>query len=148
MGVTIVRQAAVCAVVSLSLLFAVACQRGALKGPPPGQHHGKESKRVFAVYIYTEGNQCFADWPVATLWKTEQQTVDWISDDDGEYTVDFGQGHNGSPFAAPTFHVLKDKDAPSGDLTQSGKYYDYAIRSGDANGNICKPPSDPGLYVK
>ena len=85
---------------------------------------------------------------MATLWKSEQQTVDWISDDDGEYTVDFGQGHNGSPFGTSTFHVLKDQDAPSGDLTQSGKYYDYAIRSGDANGKICKPPSDPGLYVK
>jgi hypothetical protein len=76
--------------------------------------------------------------------------VTWVSDDGGDYTVDFRLGANGSPFSQPTFYVPKNGEKPSGDLTQSGKYYDYGIRAGDATGKICKPSTDPdpGLYVK
>ena len=141
---------AVHAVVFVTLLFAVACRQGALKEPPPGQHHGKDNNRVFSVYIYTPDqahpDQCLADWPVATLWKDLHQTVDWVSDDGGEYTVDFTKGQNGSPFADKKFPVPANGHVPSKDLTQSGKYYEYAIEN--ANGNVCKDPSDPGLYVK
>jgi hypothetical protein len=108
---------------------------------------------VFSIYLYVDPahpDQCFIDWPVATLWKTANQTVNWVSDDGGEYTVDFTLGHNQSPFSQLTFHVLNNGVTPSGDLTQSGKYYDYGIRAGDATGKICKPSKDPdpGLYVK
>jgi hypothetical protein len=147
--VTIVKRNAVHAAVFVTLLFAVACRQGALKEPPPGQHHGKDNNRVFSVYIYTPDqahpDQCLADWPVATLWKDLHQTVDWVSDDGGEYTVDFS-GPNHSPFTGTKFHVRANDHKASGDLIQSGKYYEYAIEN--ANGKVCKDPSDPGLYVK
>ena len=109
----------------------------------------KRTGECSGLYVYTDPDhpaECYVDWPVATLWKSKGQTVKWVSDDGREYHVDFTQGHNGSPFAQTTFHVPSNGVVPSGPLTQSGKYYDYAIR--DANGRICKPPSDPGLNVK
>jgi hypothetical protein len=136
---------------TLTLVFPPACKRSVFT-PGPGQHVGQQDKRVFSVYLYTDPahpDQCLADWPVATLWQSKHQTVKWISDDDKDYFVDFTQGHNGSPFAQMTFVVPKHGAKPSGDLIQSGKYYDYAIRAGtSANAPVCKPPSDPGLYVK
>jgi hypothetical protein len=147
------KQHAVLAGLAIALVSLSACRTGYVKEPPPGQHHGKEDKRVFSIYLYVDPahpDQCFIDWPVATLWKTANQTVNWVSDDGGEYTVDFTLGHNQSPFSQLTFHVLNNGVTPSGDLTQSGKYYDYGIRAGDATGKICKPSKDPdpGLYVK
>lgn len=139
------------AVLALTVVAASGCRQIQVKETPPGRHHGREDKRVFAVYVYSDpdhSEQCLVDWPIATLWKSAHQTMKWVSDDGGQYTVDFAQGHNGSPFSAGTFVVPGGGEIPSGDLTQSGKYYDYAIRSGDASGKICKPPSDPGLYVK
>jgi hypothetical protein len=142
-------------VILASLAFAIvslpSCRQTRFT-PGPGQHHGQDEKRVFWVYLYTDPDhpdQCLADWPVATLWKGKHQTVTWVSDDHRDYFVDFTQGHNGSPFGQTTFLVPKNGARSSGDLIQSGKYYDYAIRAGtDANALICKPPSDPGLYVK
>ena len=146
------KQRAVLAGLAVALVSISACRQAKLvREPGPGQHHGKEDKRVFSIYVYTDPNypdQCLVDWPGATLWKSAHQTVKWLSDDGGEYTVDFTLGHNGSPFSQPTFHVPKNGVAPSGDIIQSGKYYDYGVRSGDANGKICKPASDPGIYVK
>ena len=135
----------------LGIVSVPACKQG-FSTPGPGQHVGQQDKRVFSVYLYTDPghpDQCLADWPVATLWLSKHQTVKWVSDDDKDYFVDFTQGHSGSPFAQTTFAVPKNGVKPSGDLVQSGKYYDYAIRAGtDANAPVCKPPSDPGLYVK
>src|SRR5262249_9586941 len=94
----------------------------------PGEHHGQEQGRVFEVYIYTgptDSSHCYADASVVTLWKTLDQRVKWISDDDKEYFVDFNMGHNGSPFADKTFPVPAHGDKASGKLTQSGQYYDY-----------------------
>ena len=117
----------------------------------PGQHHGQQNGRTFNVYIYTDPtdtSHCYADASVVTLWKTEDQRVKWISDDDKEYFVDFNLGHNGSPFVEKTFPVPAHGDKASGKLTQSGQYYDYGIRAGNtAQGTICKPSSDPGIYV-
>jgi hypothetical protein len=112
--------------------------------------------REFRIYIYADPahtGQCLVDWPVATLWKSARQTVTWVSDDGGEYTVDFNMGLvRQSPFSKPTFNVPKNGEKPSGyltDLAQSDKYYDYGIK--DENGTPCKKAStdpDPGLYVK
>ena len=149
------KQHAVLAGLVIALVSLSACRSALVQEVPPGQHYGKRDHRVFWIYIYTDvpshPDQCFVDWPVATLWKNANQTVKWVSDDDREYTVDFGLGGNGSPFSQPTFHVLKHGVTPSGDLTnlpQIGTYYDYGIK--DAAGKICKPAKDPdpGLYVK
>jgi hypothetical protein len=144
------KQKAVLVGLTIALVSISAC-RQRLSREGPGQHHGQEQGRVFWIYVYTDSDhpdQCYVDWPVATLWKSKGQTVKWVSDDKREYTVDFTQGTNGSPFAQTKFDVPSNGVVPSGPLTQSGKYYDYAIRAGDANGKICKPPSDPGLNVK
>jgi hypothetical protein len=148
----ILKQHAVLAGLAIALVSLSAC-RSALVQEPPGQHYGKRDQRVFWIYVYADPDpahpgKCLVDWPAATLWKTAHQTVKWVSDDGGEYTVDFTLGHNQSPFSQPTFLVKSNGVTSSGDLTQSGKYYDYGIRAGD--GKICKPASDPdpGLYVK
>ena len=143
-----------------SLILAVvslqACTRGAAPAGP-GLGVGKQDQREFLVYIYSDPaypGQCFADWPQATLWKDKHQTMKWISDDGNAYVVDFSLGKYGSPFAdpSPTFLVPANGVKPSGDLNPnsvSGQYYDYGIRLGsDAKAPICKPASDPGLYVK
>lgn len=140
----------------LALAFASlpACTRGAAP-PGPGQGFGKQDPREFLVYIYSDPaypGQCFADWPQATLWKDKHQTMKWISDDGNAYVVDFSLGKYGSPFAQATFAVSANGVQPSGALSassQKGQYYDYGIRAGtDAKAPICKPASDPGLYVK
>ena len=157
-GIMILKQHAVLAGLVIALVSLSACRSAQVQGPPapPGQGYGKRDQRVFWIYIYTDlshPDQCFVDWPVATLRKNAHQTVKWLSDDGGEYTVDFNLGHNQSPFSQLTFHVKNNGETPSGDLTalaQSGKYYDYGIKAGDATGKICKPSTDPdpGLYVK
>jgi hypothetical protein len=118
----------------------------------PGQHQGQGHQREFPIYVYIDPNdtsRCYADIAVATLWRNQDQKVKWISDDGGEYFVDFAQGHNGSPFGQPNFYVPKNGDVGSGKLMQAGKYYDYAIFAGkDATAPMCKPTSDPGFYVK
>jgi hypothetical protein len=136
---------------TLAILSLPACTRGAAP-PGPGQGVGQQDQRVFYVSLYTDpahSDQCFADWPQATLWKDKHQTVQWISDDGKDYVVDFDLGQNGSPFAQATFAVPANGVKPSGDLIKSGMYYAYGIRAGtNVNGPICKPASDPGLYVK
>jgi hypothetical protein len=138
---------------ALAIVSLPACTRGAAP-PGPGQGFGKHDPREFSVYIYSDPaypGQCFADWPQATLWKDKHQTMKWISDDGNAYVVDFS-GQNGSPFAQATFAVPANGVTPSGDLSansQKGQYYAYAIRAGtNASAPICKPASDPGLYVK
>jgi hypothetical protein len=142
------------AILALAVVSLPACTRSAA-APRAGQGFGKHDPRAFLVYIYSDPaypGQCFADWPQATLWKDKHQTMKWISDDGNAYLVDFNLGHNGSPFAQATFAVPANGVTPSGDLSansQKGAYYDYGIRAGtNANGPICKPASDPGLYVK
>lgn len=141
---------------ALAIVSLPACTRGAAPAGP-GQGVGQRDQRVFYVSIYTDPahpDQCFADWPQATLWKDKHQTVQWISDDGKDYVVDFSLGKYGSPFAdpSPTFPVSANGVKASGDLSQSslkGTYYDYGIRAGtNAKAPICKPASDPGLYVK
>ena len=150
-GIMILKQHAVLAGLAIALVSLSACRSAQVKDPPPGQNHGREDKREFRIYLYVDPahpDQCFVDWPVATLWKALNQTVTWVSDDGGDYTVDFGLGANGSPFSQPTFYVPKKGKKSSGDLTQSGKYYDYGIWIGNPGGKPCKQASDPGLYVK
>lgn len=116
----------------------------------PGEHHGQEQGRVFEVYIYTDptdSSHCYADAAVVTLWKTQNQRVKWISDDDKPYFVNF-VGANGSPFSDTTFQVPTHGDKASGNLIQYGKYYEYGIWPGNsAQGAPCKQSSDPGIYV-
>jgi hypothetical protein len=145
----IIKQKAALAGLVVALLPIPACGPKALLQPGPGNHYGKEDGRVFSVYIYADTSQpgqCLADLSVATLWKSKHHSVKWISDDGAAYTVDFTLGQHGSPFAQPTFSVPTNGEVPSGPLTQNPAYYDYGIK--DANGNLCKQPSDPGFYVK
>lgn len=152
----VLKQRAVLAGLAVALVSISACHHAQLSkgtgkpGPPP--HHGQEKSRVFWVSVYTDPShpdRCYVDWPIATLWKSQSQTVKWVSDDGAAYTVDFGLGKNGSPFAQATFSVPANGVAPSGALTQSGQYYDYGIRN--ANGKVCAqagdPYTDPGLSV-
>jgi len=140
-------------VASLVILLS-ACGPSSRSTPPSGHghHYGQQQGREFLVYIYVDPSntsQCYADFSQTTLWSAKGQTLRWISDDDGDYLIDFNPGQNGSPFGQSTFPVTKSNDAKSGNPTQSGKYYDYAIRKGTgANDPICKQPSDPGVYVK
>ena len=151
------------AILALAVISLPACtQKPAPPGPVPnvapgpGQRFGKQDRREFPIYIYSDPvaspAQCFVDWPQATLWKDNNQAVKWVSDDGNAYLVDFNLGKNGSPFAQATFQVSANGVQPSGPLSassQKGQYYDYGIRAGtDAKAPICKPASDPGLYVK
>jgi hypothetical protein len=151
------KQKAVLTGVAVSLISISGCRQAELREPGPGHHHGQEDKRVFRVYIYADPNnpgKCSVDWPVGTLWQGKHQTVLWVSDDGGEYTVDFTQGHHSpsplSPFSsATTFTVSSSGVKPSGDLGPGASgYYDFAIRLGGANGTNCKETTDPGYYVK
>ena len=150
------KQKTLLAILALAIVSLPACTRSTGR-PRAGQGVGRQDQRQFLVYIYsdpTHPTQCFADWPQATLWKDKHQTMKWISDDGNAYVVDFSLGKYGSPFAdpSPTFLVPANGVKPSGDLNPnsvSGQYYDYGIRLGsDAKAPICKPASDPGLYVK
>lgn len=151
------KQKAVLAGLAIALVSISACRKKEEKlmaEPGPGQHHGQEDNRVFRVYIYADHDnpgKCYADWPVGTLWKSKHQRVLWVSDDDGEYTVDFTQGHHPapkSPFSNDTFTVPSKGVKPSGDLqVDASGYYDFAIRFGGTNGSICKETIDPGYYV-
>jgi hypothetical protein len=153
------RQISILAGLAMALLCISACKSkilpGVGKGPGPGHHFGRQDPRVFEVYIYADptdpSNKCLADWPVGTLWQGRHQTVEWFSDDGGEYTVDFNQGHHPgskSPFAGTTFDVPSNGSIASKLVPGASGYYDFAIRSGGANGNICKDPSDPGYLIK
>jgi hypothetical protein len=153
------KQTAVVAGLAIALVCVSGCRQAKeakLAGPPgPGQHHGLEDGRVFRVYIYADPDnpgKCLADWPVGTLWRNKHQTVLWISDDGGQYTVDFTQGHHpapSTPFQDATFDVESNGVTPSKSLQPGASgYYDFAIRSGGGNGSICKDTSDPGYYVK
>ena len=154
------RQISVLTGLAVALLCISACKPkispGLGQGPGAGHHYGRQDPRVFEVYIYADPSQtgkCLADWPVGTLWQGRHQSVKWFSDDGGEYTVDFTQGnHQGgskSPFTALTFHVPSNGSVVSNDLvTTATGYYDFAIRFGDANGSVCKDPSDPGVIIR
>ena len=156
-------QQAVLATLGVALVFTCGCQtKFTGQGPGAGQHYGKLKSRVFEVYIYTDpGNpgQCLLDWPVATVWKSDQQTVTWFSDDGNQYTVDFGLGSQAAPknpFQANppgsnTFTVPGGGNKNSGALQSSASgYYGFGVHAGDANGPICKKATDPdpGYYVK
>ena len=135
----------------IALVLISGCGPSALKrtGPGPGNHYGQDDKRSFRIYIYadpTQPGQCLVDWPQATLWRSKHHTATWVSDDGASYTVDFKLGKNGSPFSKDTFLVPAGSEVSSGDLTNGPAYYDYGIE--DANKKLCKPPSDPGVYVK
>jgi hypothetical protein len=135
----------------IALFSFSACQHKV--GPGPGRLYGEQQGRVFPVSIDTDPNnpqQCSVDWPAVTLWKGKQQMIKWISDDGKAYLVDFTLGHRGSPFKETTFPVKPNGSILSGPPSdQSSGYYDYGIRAGnDNNGPVCKPASDPGVYVK
>lgn len=146
------QQKSVLAGLAIALASISACRQAQVSktGPPP--HHGQEKGRVFWVSVYTDPShpsRCYVDWPAVTLWKSQGQTIKWVSDDGLAYTVDFGLGTHGSPFAQSTFSVPANGAVPSGALTQSGQYFDYGIK--DANGQVCArasdPFADPGLSV-
>jgi hypothetical protein len=136
----------------VALVLVSGCNhKGAMMEPGPGHKHGVDPDRSFRIYIYgdpTQPGQCLVDWPQALLWASKHQTAKWVSDDGAAYTVDFSLGKKGSPFSkpTPTFPVPANGEVPSGDLIGGPGYYDYGIR--DANNNICKQASDPGVYVK
>jgi hypothetical protein len=158
-------QRAVLAGLAFALVFVSACHHergrrsgggpgvGFGKGPGHGNHYGQQKDRPFEVSIYTytdaNGSHCQADWPVAALWKTYNQTVIWISDDDKQYTIDFSAGkRKESPFQNHQLKVPVKDSTPSGALDSDPKadgYYDFAIL--DSKGNICKDAADPGYYV-
>jgi hypothetical protein len=135
-----------------SFVFLFGCQ-GRHYAPTPGQHYGIKDDRSYEVYIYANPNnpgQCLVDLDVATLWKIHNQTATWISDDGGDYFVDFGAGQHGSPFAGgATFPVSQNTNGYSGKITGPPGYYNYAIYLGKQKGTTpCKPADDPGFYVK
>jgi hypothetical protein len=155
-------QQVVLAALGVALVFTCGCRTKLTgQGPGAGKHYGQQKSRVFPVYIYTSNpGQCLLDWPVATLWKSEQQTVKWFSDDGNQYTIDFGLGsqtapknpfQDADPPGSNTFIVPGGGDRPSGAL-QSGAsgYFGFGVHAGDANGPICKKATDPdpGYYVK
>ena len=144
------KQAAVLAGLAIAVVSITACHKNEEFLPGAGHHYGQKPAREFRVYIYSDGqypNSCFADWPVATLWKSSNQTVTWVSDDSNKYTVDFSKGHNGSPFPSKTFDIPAGQETSSGGLNSSASgYYDFAILAG--NGQTCKDAADPGYYVK
>jgi hypothetical protein len=150
------KQAAVLAGLAIAVVSITACHKNEAFLPGAGHHYGQKKAREFRVYIYSDGqypNACFADLAVATLWKNQQQTVTWVSDDGYEYTVDFSAGQHGSPFSqtSPTFDIPADKETKSGSLNVNASgYYDFLIRAGSASGPPCKKPTDPdpGYYVK
>ena len=151
------KQISVLTGLAIALLCISSCKsRPALgKGPGAGHHYGRQDPRVFEVYLYADPNdssKCLADWPVGTLWQGRRQTVEWFSDDGGEYTVDFNLGHHAgskSPFADATFDVASNGSTPSKELAQGASgYYDFAIRSGGSTGKVCKDTSDPGYLIK
>lgn len=137
----------------IALVFVSGCggRPKGLADPGPGKKHGTEDNRSFRIYIYTDptqASQCLVDWPQATLWTSKHHTATWVSDDGAKYAVDFvnlGTKHQ-SPFSAGTFLVPAGGEVYSGPLTGAPGYYDYGIW--DANNKICKPSSDPGVYVK
>jgi hypothetical protein len=143
-------QRTVLAGLALPLILLSACREAKLVGPPPGHLYGQEQGRKFGVYIYTDSGQCYADSNAVTIWKSKNQTVQWISDDGKSYLVDFTLGQRGSPFGQTTFAVQTNGVTPSGHANpQSSDYYDYGIRAGTApDSPICKKASDPGVYVK
>jgi hypothetical protein len=112
------------------------------------------SPREFQVYIYTpdpqKRDQCLLDWPVATLWRSDNQTVTWFSDDNYQYTVDFTLGSAGSPFSSPTFTVPMGGSVSSGNIQSGPGYYNFGVHAGDKNGPVCKKATDPdpGYYIK
>ena len=134
---------------------------GGTQGGGPGksgQGYGRQKPREFDVYIYVnpqDSSECLADWPKGTLWQGQLHTVKWFSDDGGDYTVDFTQGHHAgqkSPFATDKFTVQGSNGGSgqqvSGDLQPGARgYYDFVI-SGTLNGKPCKYAGDPGYIVK
>jgi hypothetical protein len=158
-------QLAVLAALGIALVFTSGCHQGNVapqgpvrghgEGPGPNQHFGKSASREFQVYIYTPDpnntGQCSIDWPVATLWKSANQTVTWFSDDNNQYTVDFTQpGSQGSPFSSTWFTVPKGGSVNSGSIQSNAGYYSFVVHAGDLKGQICKKATDPdpGYYVK
>jgi hypothetical protein len=135
-----------------------------LAPPPPGGHYGKESGRVFPVLIYQDSpgsGHCLVDINVATLWAMPTpgqpgQSVLWISDDGGDYFVDFCVPTSPStpctpstPFASPGFWVPSNGSVPSGGIQGSPAYYPYQIHLGKTKDSpLCKTADDPGFYVK
>ena len=148
-------------VFGIVLVFASGCTQkvtppspllGHGEGPGPNQHFGQMNLREFQVYIYTPDpnipDQCLLDWPVATLWKSDNQTVTWFSDDNNQYVVDFTLGNHGSPFSSSQFTVPKGGSVSSGTIVGVSGYYGFGVRG--SNGHVCKKPTDPdpGYYVK
>jgi hypothetical protein len=138
----------------IALVFVSGCGNRGLTDPGPGKKHGMEDNRSFRIYIYADPNQadqCLVDWPQATLWTSKHHEATWVSDDGGAYTVDFtnlGAKHQ-SPFTTGIFLVPAGGEVHSGPLTGAPGYYDYGIKDAHNNGtNVCKPSSDPGVYVK
>lgn len=156
-------QMAVLAVLGIALASIAGCTGGGNptpqtqgvghgEGPGANQHFGQMHSRDYQVYIYTPDpnhrDQCLLDWPVAILWKNANQTVTWFSDDNYEYTVDFGTK---SPFSSSTFDVPMGASVNSGALQSAATgYYPFSIHAGDKNGTVCKKANDPdpGYYVK
>jgi len=154
-------QPAVLAALGVALVFACGCPTKLTElGPGAGKGYGQQKSRVFPVYIYTVPNGCLLDWPVATLWRSDQQTVMWFSDDDNQYFIDFGLGSQAAPKnpfqdadppGSNTFNVPARGSRKSGALQPlASGYYGFGVHAGSANGPICKPATDPdpGYYVK
>ena len=145
-----IKQSTVLTGLIVVLIFISSCGPRRLVEPGPGTKYGLKNSREFRIYIYADPNQagqCLVDWPQATLLKGQNQTATWVSDDGAAYTVDFSNlGHHNSPFSQGTFPVPAGGEVSSGHITGTPGYYDYGIKG--ANNQICKPSSDPGVYVR
>lgn len=154
-------------VVALASLFVLlsGCLRTSsdLTPPPPGHNYGKQSGREFRVYVYQDppnSGQCLVDTNVATLWATPApgQTVEWLSDDGGDYFVDFCVPTRPSapctpstPFVSSGFWVPSNGDVSSGGIQggAAAAYYPYQIHLGRTKDSpLCKTADDPGFYIK
>jgi hypothetical protein len=128
--------------------------RFATKGAPCPPEPGQKPDRVFMIHLYSDGNNCYADLSYVTVWKTKNQRVTWLSDDDNVYKVNFKDGLNNPAPGTPFQHNQQDQfefdvkahgQAASEVPVRSGSYYYSVTRNSEPK--PCLNPADPGLHV-
>lgn len=130
--------------VGLSLALTLACSR---KVTPKALPNG------YTIHVGKIDNKCFLDIKGLNLWLPYHPTVQWVSDDNETYTVDFEEKVGlpnpspGTPFDDDTGHAKHQLTTKEGSRPpkRNGDYL-YSVK--DGSGNPCIDPKDPGIYVK
>lgn len=106
------------------------------------------------IHLYSDANNCFADLSYVTVWRTKNQRVTWLSDDDNEYRVNFKDGLKNPPPGTPFQHAQQDQfefdvkahgQAASEVPVRGGNYYYSVTRNNELK--PCLNPEDPGVHV-